>query len=257
MPMYTNQSQENKEENASDTLQQWFEKPPSSFLFELESSAVSKILSKLFGYHILQLGNYGTSGFLSGSSIAHKMIMRTALLDSDSTEYSLIGDEQSLALASDSIDVVVLPHVLEFAENPHKLLREVERVLIGEGHLVLTCFNPWSWWGLWRLVLFWREEPPWNGHFYSYPRIKDWLSLLDLELVEYHRLFYRPPLQNLSMMKKLIFWEKLGKLCWPFFCGAYVILAKKRVVPLTPIKTRWHARRQLIASGVLESGTSG
>ncbi len=58
-------------------------------------------------------------------------------------------------------------------------------------------------------------------------------------------------------MQKLAFWETLGKHCWPFLGGAYVILAKKRVVPLTPVKMRWHARRQVIASGIVEPGTSG
>lgn len=246
---------DNAECSLENKLQHWFSEPLGGYLLDQENLRISKILPKLFGYHVLQIGRLGDKGFLASSSISHKILMLFGPRENIEDECSLLGDEESLAIASDSMDVVVLPHVLEFVSNPHKLLREVERILIGEGHLLVTGFNPWSLWGIWRLMLFWREEPPWNGHFYAYTRIKDWLSLLDFEVLENERFFFRPPIQKKSFMQKLIFWETLGKHCWPFFGGAYVILAKKRVVPLTPVKMRWHARRQIIASGIVEPGT--
>jgi SAM-dependent methyltransferase len=236
-------------------LQLWFARPLGEYLLDQEKLRISKILPKLFGYHVLQIGGFGCLDLLSSSSISHKVNMILGSRPSAGSQCSLLGDEESFAIASDSVDVVVLPHVLEFVSNPHKLLREVERILIGEGHLVLSGFNPWSLVGIWRVILFWRDEPPWNSHFYGYTRIKDWLSLLDFELLENQRFFFRPPFQKKSIMQKLVFWEKIGRHCWPFFGGAYVIVAKKRVVPLTPMKMRWHARRQLIASGIIESGT--
>ena len=238
-----------------ENLRTWFSRPLGRSLQSEEQTRISNILPKLFGYHVLQIGNFGGRDILESSCISHKIRMRFEPYDNTESDCTLLGDEESLAIASDSMDVVVLPHVLEFVSNPHKLLREVERILIGEGHLVLTGFNPWSLWGLWRLLLLWWEVPPWNGHFYAYTRIKDWLSLLDLELIQNERFFFRPPLQKISLMQKLLFWEKLGKYCWPFFGGVYVIVAKKRVVPLTPVKMRWHARRQLISSGLTEPST--
>jgi SAM-dependent methyltransferase len=233
-------------------LQMWFSQALGNYLLELEQLRISRILPKLFGYHVLQIGNLSQQDLLASSRISHKILMLFEADDQAGSKCNLLGDEESLAIASDSMDVVVLPHVLEFVSNPHKLLREVERILIGEGHLVLTGFNPWSLWGLWRLLLLWREEPPWDGHFYGYARIKDWLSLLDFELLESEYFFYRPPLQNMSFMQRLSFLEKLGKYCWPVFGGAYVIVAKKRVIPLTPVKMRWRARRQVITSGIIE-----
>ena len=237
---------------AGEKLRQWFSRPLGQSLQSEEQNRISNILPKLFGYHVLQIGDFGERDLLESSRISHKIRMLFDPCDDTESGCTLLGDEESLAIASHSMDVVVLPHVLEFVSNPHKLLREVERILIGEGHLVLTGFNPWSLWGLWRLLLLWREMPPWNGHFYAYTRIKDWLSLLDLELIQNERFFFRPPLQKKSLMQKLLFWEKLGKYCWPFWGGVYVIVAKKRVVPLTPVKMRWHARRQLISSGLIE-----
>ena len=241
-----------QQENAGE----WLDTPPGCYLNQQELTVISRILPKLFGYHIIQLGDSGSTDFLAASNIAHQVKMQFSAPAGGNYACSFIGDEQSVAVASDSVDVVVLPHVLEFADNPHKLLREVERILIGEGHLLMTCLNPWSLWGAWRLALFWREQKPWSGHMYSFTRIRDWLSLLDFELVEYHRIFYRPPLKNATMMQRLSFLEKIGKWFGPVFCGTYVILAKKRVISLTPIKTRWHKRRKLIASGVLEPGTT-
>ena len=240
--------------NLKNKRQIWFSRALGRNLLEQEKTRITKTLGKLFGYHILQIGSLSGKDLLEASSISHKVVMLLDAEEKQEAAIKLFGDEEALAFASDSIDVVVLPHVLEFVSNPHKLLREIERVLIGEGYLLISGFNPWSFWGLWRVLLFWQDMPPWSGHFYEYTRIKDWLSLLDFELIEFERFFFRPPIQKQSLMQKIIFWERLGKHCWPIFGGVYVIVAKKRVVSLTPIKMRWRARRQVISSGIVEPG---
>ncbi len=185
-----------KEKGASQKLEQWFSLQLGQVVLLEEQTRIASILPKLFGYHVLQIGALGTKDLLNSSCISHKILILFESNCTSNEDCVLLGDEESLAIASDSMDVVVLPHVLEFVKNPHKLLREVERVLIGEGHLVLTGFNPWSFWGIWRLLLLWRELPPWNGHFYTFARIKDWLSLLDFELLQLERFAFRPPVQN-------------------------------------------------------------
>ena len=234
-------------------LGKWFQYAPGSHLLEMELRLLQQRLPALFGYHLVQIGNTVDEDLLSSSRISHKLIMQ---LEADGEaiprDAALLGTEDSLPLRSDSVDVVLVPHVLEFSENPHGLLREVERVLIGDGHLVLVGFNPWSLFGLWRSCLAWREQPPWCGHFYGLARIKDWLSLLDFEIVSVEKFFYRPPLKKIKFLQKLSFLEKLGKYCWPFFGAAYLIVAKKRVIPLTSTKLRWHSKRRMIAAGVTE-----
>ena len=173
--------------------------------------------------------------------------------DEVSDNYShVLSCSDSLPLATDSLDVVVLPHVLEFEKSPHQILRETERILIGEGHVVILGFNPWSLWGLWRMLLAWRDEPPWCGHFLSLSRLKDWLTLLDFEIEQIEHFYFRPPVRNKSIMKHLEFMEKLGRYAWSFLGGAYILVAKNRVIPLTPIKMSWQARRQMITSGIVE-----
>lgn len=236
-------------------LREWFAGPLGAALLQIEQSQADRILADLFGYHIVQLGCLNEDAFIASSRISHKVILQLDEREKDVERLDMISGGEALALASDSLDVVFMPHVLEYTANPHKLLREIERILIGDGHLVVIGFNPWSLWGLWRLFHAWREIPPWCGHFFGLARIKDWLSLLDLELLHVERFFFRPPLKNSRIMNRLRFLEKLGNYCWPWFGGAYLIVARKRVLPLTPIKLPWREKRRIINPGIAEPST--
>lgn len=236
-------------------LRQWYEEPLGRTLHENEQARVDLALADLFGYHIVQLGRLHEETLLDRSKISHKIVLELEEDGPAGCKTDLISTGESLALASDSIDVIFMLHVLEYAANPHKLLREVERVLRGDGHVVIVGFNPWSFWGIWRFFLVWREVPPWCGHFYGLARLKDWLTLLDLELVRIERFFFRPPLKNVRLMNKINFLEKLGKYWWNWFGGVYIITAKKRVIPLTPIKMQWRDKQRVINSGIAEPST--
>ena len=235
-------------------LTQWFKQEPGNGLCNLEHAYLDQALNNLFGYYILQIGNLNQVSLISNCRVSNKVVL-DFYHDKDSSNTSLVSDSESFALDSESMDVVVMPHTLEFETTPHQVLREANRVLIGEGHLIITGFNPWSLWGLWRLFLAWRDIPPWSGKFIPLSRIKDWLSLLDFEVVETDHFYFRPPLKNTRMMNSLLFLEKMGKYLWPILGGVYIVVAKKRVVPLTPIKLEWHKRRRLIASGLTEPST--
>ena len=220
-----------------------------------EQRILEKRVSDYFGYHLLQFGLLHGDSLFKSARISHRFNVH---IDEEGDFHKGVAmkcNEDSLPIVSDSVDVVLLPHVLEFSSNPHKILREIERILIGEGHLIIIGFNPWSLFGLWRIVLAWREEPPWCGHFFSYHRIRDWFTLLDFELVRLERICYRPPIQNMKVLEKLDFLEKLGKYCWPLFGGIYIIEVRKRVIPLTPVKDTWLKKRSIIESGIVEPTT--
>lgn len=233
----------------------WFTTEQGVSLSGYEHDYVDTVLPDLFGYHIVQIGTLSPKHYLQSSRIGNKVVCQLVGEDDNAVNADLIGTEEDLPFLADSVDVAVIPHVLEFAGKPHKFLREIERILIGDGHVLILGFNPWSLWGVWRLLLAWRDKPPWNGHFYSLSRLKDWLYLLDFEVVHTEKFIFRPPMGNNRFMRRIIFLEKLGKYCWPYFGSVYMILAKKRVVPLTPIKMRWQKKRQNIAAGVAEPTT--
>jgi SAM-dependent methyltransferase len=241
-------------DNASTHMRAWFARLPGSDLVQQELRIMERLLPRMFGYHIVQIGAAAASPYYNSSPISHRMLLQVdeeGYIDGTSLQCST----EALPILAESMDVVVLPHTLEFTATPHKLLRECEKILIEEGHLIIIGFNPWSLCGLWRLFLSWRNLPPWNGHFYSHKRIHDWLSLLDLELIRTERCFYRPPLQRLSLMRRLGFLEKLGGYCWSYFGGVHIMVARKRVVALTPFKVSWRSGRSVIASGVAEPST--
>lgn len=233
-------------------LLKWFNGNLGQSVLAIERSRVSRVLPDLFGYHILQVGELADVHLLDSSRINHKIIAAQVGRNDPEKSAGLYCKSEALPVASECMDVVVLPHLLEFTDNPHQILRETERVLIGEGHVIILGFNPWSLWGLWRLFLAWRERPPWSAHYIGLTRLKDWLTLLDFEIIKTERFYFRPPLENTTIINKLQFMEPLGRYCWSFFGGVYMLVAKKRVISMTPIKLQWQTRRRMIASGLIE-----
>lgn len=246
-----NITHQKKRHSSRHLLCEWFKSPLGQSLLDSEQAYLEDVLPNIFGYHLLQLGELDSVDLLSTSRIGHRVKFDLSP-QSLPEDRRLICDSHQLPLQSNSVDVIVLPHVLEYEVDPHNVLREIERVLIGEGHVIITAFNPWSLWGLRHLLLAWREVPPWSGHFYRSARVKDWLALLGFDIVKYDTLYHRPPMRSSRILRHLSFLEKLGKHLFPWMGGAFVIVAKKRLLPLTPMKMQWHMRRSLIASGVTE-----
>lgn len=227
-------------------LRQWYTHPLGVMLHQLEDEQLEPVLANLFGYHVLQVGYLLPEDLLESSRIRHRVI-----IDPDPEQEgkltNLYAYPDSLPILSHSVDVVLLPHTLEFERDPHQILREVDRVLIPEGHIVILGFNPWSLWGLWRFILRRRQGSiPWCARFLSLTRAKDWLALLGFDVVLVKQFFFRPPVRHEGVMRRLNFLEKLGARWWPGLAGAYMLVAKKRVTTLTPIRPRWKPRRSLV-----------
>lgn len=226
----------------------WLAGEQGRLLAQYEREKFSRRLARLFGYHIAQVGHYHGEALHAASPIANKITLRLDTDDADGAGHGLSADITALPFAADSIDVLVAPHVLEFTRRPDAALDEFARVLIDGGHLVISGFNPWSAWGLRRLLPARRSAPPWNGRFYSAAKLNGWLSGLGFELLDVDRFLFRPPLRRGDLLQRLLFLETLGRRCWPFFAAAYLLLAKKQRLPLTPVKP-WRRRRKLAPAG--------
>lgn len=234
-------------------LRDWYRSVVGEELLAEERRQLDSVLPNLFGYHLLQIGQAARVDLLGASRIKHRMLMGDSqkVVAGDETQ-PWVGECDRLAVATDSLDVVLLHHVLEFEPRPHEVLREVERALIAEGHVVILGFNPWSIWGLTRLMLGRKRKTPWCGHFYSTTRIKDWLALLGFDTVLVRYYAFRPPVQHETALHKLGRLEEWGARWWPLTGGGYLLVAKKRVTTLTPIKPRWRPRRSLLGSRLAE-----
>lgn len=232
-------------------LRAWCATPVGERLLRTEQRELDALLPDLFGYHLLQVGRLGDD-LARASRIPHRMVMDIAAVGAEAGagKQRFYALPDALPLGTDSIDVLLLPHVLEFAAAPHAVLREAERVLIPEGHLVLIGFNPWSLWRLWRRLSARRGAVPWCGRFYSTVRVRDWMALLGLEEVATRHLFLQPALHAEADAAGARLTQRLGRPLWPVFGAAYIMVARKRVTTLTPIRPRWRARRRFAPAGV-------
>ncbi len=234
-------------------LNQWFNIDAGIDIRDAELKTLEAILPNLFGYHIVQLGTQVSEEFLKTTRISHKVLVGSS--KELEKHCNVISSCEAIPLESNAIDVLVVPHILEFSREPHAVLREAERILIGEGHLVLIGFNPWSLCGLWRMLAGWRGRPPWNGQFLSAARITDWLKLLGFEIEFLKKASFRPPLNRRSITSKLWFMELLGYACWRVFGNIYVIVGKKQVAAVTPLKASWRTRRRMVTGEVADPTT--
>lgn len=233
-----------------EALRHWFAEALGATLLAQEQAVLDDILQDLFGYYLLQLGWVAPRDILAASRIRMRMVMDVDPPHERNYPHALAIPEM-VPVKGDSLDVVVLQHTLEFAKDPHEVLREVDRILIPEGHVVIVAFNPWSFWGGWRLLRSRSRRFPWCGRFLSVTRMKDWMSLLGFDTVRVAPLFFRPPLRHEGVMRRLRFMENAGVRIWPMLAGVNIVVAQKRLATLTPIKLRrWRLQRRLVVGAV-------
>jgi SAM-dependent methyltransferase len=216
----------------------WLGSPPGKYVLKWEQTQFDHIVSDIFGYHALQIGLPQLPA-LTENRMPLQIILR-APHDKPNDEasgqwHTIQGIPEELPFASQSIDLVVLPHVLEFATDPHAVLREVERVLMPEGRVVISGFNPASLWGLRQYCSHLVGQPylPREGQFIALLRLKDWLKLLNFSVDRGRFGCYRLPLRSESGMQKLGFLEKAGDRWWPVLGSVFMLSAIKRVSTLT------------------------
>ncbi len=197
-----------------------------------EQGKIDALVADLFGYNALQIG-LPQYDLLAQNRIPLRQIA------GESGSVDVLCDLRELPFATNSIDLVVMPHILEFHDAPHQILREVERVLIPEGQLVITGFNPISLWGLRRRLPSCANEFPTNGDYISVLRLKDWLQLLSFEVERGNFGCYAPPCRQERWLKRWQFMEAAGDRWWSFAGGIYLLRAVKRVHGMRLILPTW------------------
>ncbi len=236
-------------------LSQWLETAPGRYVLAWEQLQFDALVADIFGFNAVQIGLLELPALRSNRMpfvfAAGEPPLDTAqAVDSDAKSVRIEAQVQvrleELPFASQSIDLLVLPHALEFADDPHHVLREVERVLMPEGHVVISGFNPISLWGLRQVVGRSFDAPflPREGQFLALPRLKDWLKLLGFEVHRGHFGCYRPPFNAERWQARFGFMESAGDRWWSY-CGAiYMVHAIKRVQGMRLIGPVWKERKR-------------
>ena len=174
------------------SLRAWCRQPLGEALGVAERKALREVLGDIFGYHLVVLDPPCQTEALDASRILHRVIQTHSQQGLESPA-AMLGLAETLPMQADSVDAFVLPHVLDVSADPHQVLREIDRCLVAEGHLIILGFNPRGWWGLRRLLFGWRRRVPWSLNFVSLPRLREWLSLLGFDTLQARYIFPHPP----------------------------------------------------------------
>ncbi|MGH8278891.1 MAG: methyltransferase domain-containing protein [Gammaproteobacteria bacterium] len=179
----------------------------------------------IFGFVLVQAGDWGPPGSLLRASVIREQYVCSADF---LTASQLCARPDYLPFTSDSVDAVLLPHTLERCADPYHVLRETERVLAGEGHLIVLGFHRWGAWGLWPR----RSVQPWAGRFLRAGRVREWLAVLGFETLCLRHYLFRPPFSGAGLLRSAF----LDHLHWGASAGAYLLVARKHVFAVTPMR---------------------
>lgn len=232
------------------TAETWYQTPLGQYVLAAELHRADRLVSDVFGFNALQIG-MPEYDYLRGNRIPFKF----RLASSGTVE--LRADALQLPIASHSVDLIVLPHVLEFAADPHQILREAERVLIPEGHILISGFNPFSLWQIKHWYYRGKGQFPWNGKWLPLIRLKDWLSLLGMEERAGLMGCYVPPFDSPALIERFAFLEAAGDRWWAMGGGVYMLLVQKKVHGMRLIKPGWHEQikpRRAVAAATQKTG---
>ena len=233
-------------------MHDWFQTPPGRYLLAWERAELDLAVADIFGFHALQLGLAELPGLATNRMPHRWLATSTPALGVD-----IVTDFSALPFPANSLDLVVLPHALELSRDPHATLREVERVLVPEGRVVICGLNPVSLWGLrqrrahlYHRLGFGHMFLPEAGEFIGYWRLRDWLRLLGFE-VEVGRFgCYRPALSNEAWLQRFAWMDGAGSRWWPIFGAVYFLVAVKRVRGMTLLSPAWRPARGLVGAPV-------
>jgi SAM-dependent methyltransferase len=222
---------------ADSTVDDWFEGPLGTRVLREEAVLATLALDTVFGFELLQVGAWGPARhLLSGARTQHTTLLAPEL----KAGVTLCAPLDTLPFRSDSIDAILLPHTLELVEDPYTVLREAERVLTGEGCLMICGFNPFSGWGARRMFgrYFGRPAfPPHTERMLSERRLRDWVALLGFDVDSVHGYLGFLPLTGGAA-------EVRPRRA--LTAGAYLLKARKRVSTLTLVRPRRRVRQRVL-----------
>ena len=147
---------------------------------------------------------------------------------------------------------MLLHHLLDFVNDPKEILREINRVTIPMGHVVIVGFNPISFWGLWRGVARFKKRAPWSGEFIRAGRLMDWLNLLDFKIDRAQYAIYRPPFARFPG-KVTDYSQGVSRGLNLPVGSIYVIVARKHVGAVRSIRPVWKRDRAFGGLSVVQT----
>jgi SAM-dependent methyltransferase len=229
-----------------DSLPDWLMQPAGQHLLAWEQAWCDQALTDVFGFHALQLGLPQLEA-LRTNRMPHRWLADTGCVLTSAERVALRAHSMALPFPEASLDLLVLPHTLDTSPDPHASLREVERVLMPEGRVIIFGFNPTGLWGLGHLL---GRRLPEVGDLIGHWRLRDWLRLLGFEVVSLELGCYRPDLRASRWFERWAWLERAGPRWWPILGSVYCVQAVKRVHGMRLLSPAWKDARARRARAV-------
>lgn len=222
-------------------LEDWFECGVGRHVLSAEQAVLDARLPGLFGFHLMQLGISRRVRLFGASAVRHKFQLSQL---PGAANIGALSEPEQLPIESETIDVALLHHVLEYSASPHKLLRESARVVVPHGSLIVIGFNPWSLFGAWSVPGRRFGHAVWRSRMLGARRVADWLALLDFAIEDIQYRVHGPPIDHAPTLARLTAVDRVAA-AWSLPGGAvYVIHARKQVARLLPVRNlRWRTPR--------------
>ena len=212
----------------------WLSSDAGASFLAAEQELLDQRLQRCFGLHLLQCSIVDGLDLCENSPVNH--CFKFAPRATELSERAAVAKFDELPLEDNSIDVVLLHHVMEFSSDPHALLREIARVVRPEGRILVMVFNPWSMLHLRQVLSHRFDANAWRCQKIGGHRVADWLRLLNCNINQTDYCLYGPRLRGSRLAKA---GSPLHFLLRPFG-GAALVEATKRSANLIPLRKRWH-----------------
>lgn len=230
---------------------QWFYTTSGRYARVWEHKKVNSMVTNTFGYHAIQLG-LPHWDLLRANRIPHKACTYIGPDTNVNRKGLLVCEPEALPFASESIDLIVLPHTLECSVDPHQVLREADRVLRPEGQLVITGFSPYSLWAIRdRVPGFEQLMPVAPSDHVSLARVCDWLSLLSFDVEETAQGCFAPYCISRKWLRRWMFLDVAAQRGVSLSGAVYAVSAIKRVNSMTLVGMNWSNTKQHVARGAV------
>lgn len=260
--------------SAQQEIEQWFSSAIGQRILAQEQACLDRLLPEMFGYHLMQLSVLRQKNLFLQSSTSHQFIVdaqssdtlinaslgdqsanlaiahhsKDAVFDprfssrQATRTTALISEFENLPIASDSIDVALLHHALDYSANPHQLLREAARVVIPNGHIIVIGFNPFSLMGMAHpMACLLSASSAYRHHYLRIGRLQDWCKVLELDCIYSERGYYGLPLSRYYSSSI----DRIGKKVLPLQGSFYMLVIRKNITPMNLMKKPWQRKKIL------------
>jgi SAM-dependent methyltransferase len=214
-------------------LNEWFHSALGLSVADEFRKQLVPVLDYLKGDSLVQLGPCADNLWLDSLSYNNKWIASPFNTEDKST---LVCSLSQIPLQRNSLDCVIAPLTIEPFDNHLNVFDEIDRILKPMGYVVFLCVNPWSLWGGALKAGLTQCYSDGKLNMLTPFHLNRLFIQRGYRQCSLNNFYYIPPVTNHALLKKMAFFNEVGKMLWPFPSGFYCYIAQKHT-PIAPSLT--------------------